>query len=423
MKKILNNSTYLWVLTSDMLSNLGDVVYYLALLNYVLLVPNSRLALAIVTFSEIFPSFMGLITGYLADKTVNKLGTIKLTLLFRVALYLIIGFCMGFEPALWIVVVAAIFNVFSDFAGFYENGLYTPLGLRVAPKEEREQYVAFRMTVTNLSNMAFQALSVLLIGLLSYQHLAFLNAGTFLAAFLIMQLLTPVFGKLLAEQPLKIAEQSRKKEKQAGFLSSIKLGIREMRKVPEFRLILITSPLLNACSAALNPILLLVMSEDPTFVLLNTETTLAAIMFAFFVGSILGSSLVLSLFKKSSMVHLEVASTLFLVGIFVSILTHQLILTLLFIVAIGVSIGANSPKFNAKFVNSMPEEQLATIGGGISTYFMLGNAFVRLIVSGLVLVLPADQISWIFLLASGLLALYALKWIAANRKSSSFQSI
>ncbi|MDW8576118.1 hypothetical protein Q7V23_10190 [Streptococcus suis] len=43
MKKILKNATYLWVLTADMLSNFGDVVYYLALMNYVLLVPNSPL--------------------------------------------------------------------------------------------------------------------------------------------------------------------------------------------------------------------------------------------------------------------------------------------------------------------------------------------------------------------------------------------
>ncbi|HFI0080996.1 TPA: hypothetical protein ACGORC_000758 [Streptococcus suis] len=48
---------------------------------------------------------------------------------------------MGFQPALWIVVVASVFNVFADFAGFYENGLYTPLGLRVAAKEEREQSI------------------------------------------------------------------------------------------------------------------------------------------------------------------------------------------------------------------------------------------------------------------------------------------
>lgn len=340
MKKILKNATYLWVLTADMLSNFGDVVYYLALMNYVLLVPNSRLALAIVTFSEIFPSFMGLFTGYLADKTVNKISTIKLTLLFRVLLYLILGFCMGFEPALWIVVVAATFNVFADFAGFYENGLYTPLGLRVAPKEEREQYSAFRQTVTSLLNIAFQALSALLVGLLSYQNLAFLNAGTFLAALLIMQLLTPVFRKLLTEQPLKIAEQSsqtEQKTKRPGILASFKQAIVELRKIPEFRLVLITTPLINACGAILYPILVLLISEDPGLVFLNVETTLALTILIFFIGHILGSTLVFTLFKNTSMVTLEVAATFSLLGVFVGMLLHQLPIIFFFLTTMGIS--------------------------------------------------------------------------------------
>lgn len=424
MKKILKNATYLWVLTADMLSNFGDVVYYLALMNYVLLVPNSRLALAIVTFSEIFPSFMGLFTGYLADKTVNKISTIKLTLLFRVLLYLILGFCMGFEPALWIVVVAATFNVFADFAGFYENGLYTPLGLRVAPKEEREQYSAFLQTVTSLLNIAFQALSALLVGLLSYQKLAFLNAGTFLASLLIMQLLTPAFRKLLTEQPLKIAEQpsqTEQKTKGPGILASFKQAIVELRKIPEFRLVLITSPLINACGAILYPILypilVLLISEDPSLVFLNVETTLALTVLIFFVGNILGSTLVFTLFKKTSMVTLEVAATFSLLGVFIGMLLHQLPIIFFFLTTMGISSGASGPKFNAKFVNSMPEEQLATIGGAVSTYFMLGQAFTRLLVSGLVLVLAVNQISGFFLTATGILVLYVLYWLARNQKT------
>ncbi|CYX85433.1 MFS transporter [Streptococcus suis] len=376
MKKILKNTTYLWVLTADMLSNFGDVVYYLALMNYVLLVPNSRLALAIVTFSEIFPSFMGLFTGYLADKTVNKIGTIKLTLLFRVVLYLILGFCMGFEPALWIVVVAATFNVFADFAGFYENGLYTPLGLRVAPKEEREQYSAFR--------------------------------------------------KLLTEQPLKIAEQpsqTEQKTKGPGILASFKQAIVELRKIPEFRLVLITNPLINACGAILYPILVLLISEDPDLVFLNVETTLALTILIFFIGHILGSTLVFTLFKKTSMVTLEVAATFSLLGVFVGMLLHQLPIIFFFLTTMGISSGASGPKFNAKFVNSMPEEQLATIGGAVSTYFMLGQAFTRLLVSGLVLVLTVDQISGLFLTATGLLVLYVFYWLARNQKTPQNQSV
>ena len=63
----------------------------------------------------------------------------------------------------------------------------------------------------------------------------------------------------------------------------------------------------------------------------------------------------------------------------------------------GIGFGASGPKFNAKFVNSMPVEQLGTIGGGVSTYFMSGQALFRLVVSGLVLLLSVDQISWLYL--------------------------
>ncbi len=82
----------------------------------------------------------------------------------------------------------------------------------------------------------------------------------------------------------------------------------------------------------------------------------------------------------------------------------------------GISSGASGPKFNAKFVNSMPEEQLATIGGAVSTYFMLGQAFTRLLVSGLVLILTVNQISGLFLAATGLLVLYVFYWLARNQK-------
>ena len=208
---------------------------------------------------------------------------------------------MGFEPALWIVVLAATFNVFADFAGFYENGLYTPLGLRVAPKEEREQYSAFRQTVTSLLNIAFQALSALLVGLLSYQNLAFLNAGTFLVSLLIMQLLTPAFRKLLTEQPLKNAElpsQTEKEAKGLGILASFKQAVRELRKIPEFCLVLITSPIINACGAILYPILVLLISEDPSLVVINIETSLATILFIILCGKYFGVLFGLYLVQK-----------------------------------------------------------------------------------------------------------------------------
>ncbi|MCO8177217.1 hypothetical protein NKE71_06300 [Streptococcus suis] len=98
-------------------------------------------------------------------------------------------------------------------------------------------------------------------------------------------------------------------------------------------------------------------------------------------------------------------------------LLHQLPIIFFFLTTMGIGFGASGPKFNAKFVNSMPEEQLATIGGAVSTYFMLGQAFTRLLVSGMVLVLTVNQISGLFLAATGFLVLYVLYWLARNQKT------
>ena len=63
MKKLLSNRLYMSLMASDLLSNFGDMVYYLALMNYVLQLPDTKLALSIVNFSEIFPVFLSLLTG------------------------------------------------------------------------------------------------------------------------------------------------------------------------------------------------------------------------------------------------------------------------------------------------------------------------------------------------------------------------
>ncbi|MFX3722997.1 MFS transporter, partial [Streptococcus suis] len=89
------------------------------------------------------------------------------------------------------------------------------------------------------------------------------------------------------EQPI----QTEQKTKRPGRLASFKQALVELRKIPEFRLVLITSPLINACGAILYPILVLLISEDPGIVFLNVETTLALTILILFVGHILGSTL------------------------------------------------------------------------------------------------------------------------------------
>lgn len=67
---------------NDLLSDFGDTLYYLSLMNYVILLPDSQLALSIITLSETIPIFFKIMMGYLADKTKNKIHFIMLTQVF-----------------------------------------------------------------------------------------------------------------------------------------------------------------------------------------------------------------------------------------------------------------------------------------------------------------------------------------------------
>lgn len=253
MKKLVNNKLFLSSFVADLISNFGDTLYYLALMNYVLFLPDTKFALAMITASETLPILAGLFIGIWADKTKNKLDTILATLLVRVGLYALVGLLMGFAPALWIVAVVCVINFLSDLAGQYENGLYLPVSLRVVAAEDRESAMAFKMTVKSLLQIAFQASGAILIGFMSYQQLAFFNAGTFMVSLAIMAILRPAFAKLLKENPIQQAEQV---ETEAGIVKGIGQSIKEsyqaVQNIPVLKASIITIASLNAIFTALS---------------------------------------------------------------------------------------------------------------------------------------------------------------------------
>ncbi|MFM0794104.1 MFS transporter [Streptococcus suis] len=409
MKKLVNNKLFLSSFVADLISNFGDTLYYLALMNYVLLLPDTKFALAMITASETLPILAGLFIGIWADKTKNKLDTILATLVIRVGLYALVGFLMGFTPALWVVAVVCVINFLSDLAGQYENGLYMPVSLRVVAAEDRETAMAFKMTVKNLLQIAFQASGAILIGFMSYQNLAFFNAGTFLFSLAIMAGLRPAFAKLLKESPIQEVEQT---ETEAGLIKGIGQSIKDsyqaVQNIPVLKASIITIASLNAIFTALSPLAILNMKEFSDFVIVNAGTTLALISILFSVGSILGSSIGMALFKNVSLVNLLKFSTLMPVLLFSGFFLHNIYVVLAVIFVTAVTLGIFNPKMSALVMNELPEDKLATVGGGIDSFCQIGMVAGQALVALMVTVLSATSISLIFLLLSVGLVSYTI---------------
>lgn len=401
MKKLVNNKLFLSSFVADLISNFGDVLYYLALMNYVLLLPDTKFALAMITASETLPILTGLFIGIWADRTKNKLDTILATLVVRVGLYVVVGLLMGFAPALWIVAVVCVLNFLSDLAGQYENGLYMPVSLRVVAAEDRETAMAFKMTVKSLLQIAFQASGAILIGFMSYQNLAFFNAGTFLASLAIMATLRPALAKLLKENPIQQVEQT---ETGTGIVKGIRQSIKEsyqaIQNIPVLKASIITIASLNAIFTALSPLVILNMKEFSGFVIVNAGTTIALISILFSVGSILGSSVGIALFKNVSLLNLLKFSTLMPVLLFSGFFLHNIYVVLAVLFVTAVTLGIFNPKMNALVLNELPEDKLATVGGGIDSFCQIGMVAGQALVALMVTLLSATSISLIFLLLS-----------------------
>ena len=418
MKRILQNKLFMGTFISDMLSNFGDVLYYLALMNYVLLLPKAKFAISLVTLSESLPFLTMIFMGMWGDRTKKKVDTILVTLLFRTGLYLLIGLAMGFQPALWVVILAVLVNLLSDLAGQYEDALHIPLSLRIIPMEDREAMYAFRQGASSILKILFQSSGAILAGLMSYQHLAFFNAGTFVVSALIMLILRPSLNNLLKDNPIHSSVENREEERHfiKNTWNSLQQSYQTIQNIFILKTSIFTIAGLNAVFAAENALLLLNMKENPSFAFINPATTIATVTVVTLIGNILGSVLVTTLLKKVSMEFLLKISVFMPPALFIGFLLHSIYIIFLVNFLTMVIVGIFQPKMNAFVISSLPEERLATISAGISSFSTLGLVLCQMLVAVLVTFLSSAQIAFLFLILSSILFFYTLKVPRKNAK-------
>ncbi|MDO4814166.1 MAG: MFS transporter [Gemella sp.] len=415
MKKIFKNRLYMASLTADMISNFGDILFYLALMNYVLLLPDARYAIALITVLENIPNITGMFTGYFADKTKDKMKMLISTLVFRVFAYLGVGFIIGFDPALWVVVAIAFINLLSDFAGQYENGLYVPISMKVVSDEDRQEFMAFRQTVSGVLIIVFQAISASLVVFLSYRTIALVNALTFLVATCIMLMIYKPLNKLIQEDKFikdtEATEEIEQKEKLPfwqDFKNKAVLSYKELKSHKDIFLVLTIVPFFNGIFGIIGAMLIFTISENSNFVIINSATTIAALSISTTVASIVGSFLGMNLLKNLDMIKGLTITSFFGIGLFTGFYLQNIYLVLVCISMSVIISSVISPKLSSQIMNNMDKENLSLIFGFLGSYLQTGILVMNLTFSALVLFMGAKSIALLFLISSISLTIYAL---------------
>lgn len=403
MKEMLKNKIYMRTLVADMISNFGDVLYYLAMLNYVLQIEQSNVAISIINISEIVPILCSFVIGYFADRNTRRVKTIIGTLIARCVLYMIVAFVIGFTPSLMLVVMISIVNFISDILGQYENSLYYPISNRLVDHEVREEIMAFRQSLTMGLNVLFQAAGGVLICYISYRKLAIVNAGSFLISFIIFRTIKSELVKLCDE---KVPERKRDSEKKPlrvlirSLVTELKEAVTLLWQIPDIKETLATIPFLNAGLAVITQLVVLCMTNNPQLSIVSAEFTISILAISQTAGRIVGSALTISVLKKLKLISTLKITMLLLVMMFSGMIFQNLYMVITALFLTSLCTGCIDPKMGAKIFNNLDENKLATSFGGMTTYFQLGDIISKGVFSVLVLFWDGIIISIIYFVIS-----------------------
>ena len=373
MRKILKNQLYLKVLLSDLISNLGDTLYFIALMTYVTELKDSNLAVSIINLSETIPILFTVFFGIIADRTMNKVETIIKTLWIRVGLYLLVAMVMNFKASIMVVILASMVNLVSDTLGQFENGLFYPISNRIVEKSEREEAMAFRQTVTSTMNIVNQSLGAFLITILSFFYLALINSLTFAISLFIM---------LVIKHQIDYDDQTSSSTSStfhfkvlfSEIMSNLKLSIKHLFSISHMKAALLVIPILNGSLAVLTPLVVVNLSKGSALTVMNTTTTISLLGISTVAGGILGGAFILisKRFKSLSIGALLKMNLMTVLLSFIAFYYQNIYFMLFASFLSSVFVSALNPKMGAIIFNHIDETKLATIFGGMVTYFQMG---------------------------------------------------
>lgn len=409
MKETLKNRLYIKILAADLISNFGDILYYLALLNYVLQIEQSDFAIAIINASEIIPILFSFLLGYFADQNQKRVATIIKTLVVRIAAYLFVAVIIGFNPSLLIVAAVSFANFISDLAGQYENSLYYPISNQLVRSEAREKVMAFRQSLTMSLNVLFQAVGGVLICYVSFRNLAMINALTFAVSMMIV-----VCSRREMRKYCQNEERSAPKEKKSmnqlfrQLKKDLVDAVRLLWKIPGIKETLAAIPVLNAGLAVVTSIVVLHMAENPTFCVINAEITIALVAICETAGRIAGSTLTIFTFKKMKLTDAIKIILVFIIILFSGIIVQNIYIVLAALFIASLWTGCVDPKMGALIFNNLDKTKLATAFGGMTTYFQLGDIVSKMLFSVLVMCFTTKTIAGVYILITVLFLGYII---------------
>ncbi|MCD1278033.1 MFS transporter [Streptococcus sinensis] len=363
MNIFLKNRNFRQLLINQWISGFGDIVFYLALMNYVSVYSFAPLAIFIISASETLPQFIQVFTGVVADFQKNRTQKYLFIQFGKVLLYSLVTLLLfGRDFSFLILLVICLINFLSDSLSYFSGTMLTPVYIKVI-EQDMTSAMGFRQASMSLVHILGNLAGGFLITWMSIGALAGLNTLTFVLAYLGFRQISKNLHDL--EPTLSNDKELTKANYWKHLLASLKvlLGLKDV-----VRLLLISS-LGQVILNILTPVATLLLLKKP-FGNLQVGQSLALLIVFSSAGLILGNILSGSLLKKLSTKLAMYASQLFEGFILCGFFLQDFLLVLIATFACAVAVGLLSPRLQKSVFSLIPEESMGAIQSAINLFSM-----------------------------------------------------
>ena len=359
MKVFIQNRDFRQLTINQWISTVGDTIFYLAFLNYVADASFAPLAILLITISETVPQVLQIFMGVLADFQHHRVLKYTIISFAKFVLYSIVALSLsGQSFSLWLVFFICLMNLLSDTLSYFSGAMLTPIFIRIIGKEHLTEAIGFKQSTVSLVRTISNILGGILLGILSIQFISWLNALTFLIAFV---------GILFIKNDLLKVEKTISYQEGLSVKSFCQHLIQSSKLIRNMDRVIFILFIVSISQAVINvtvPISTLFLRNQP-FLNLQTGQSLALLstleLSALIVGSLVSGYLKNTISIKTALYASVVIQLLLLVGF----ATVHFGLILLFSSLDAFIAGILSPRLQELVFKQIPEESMGAVQSSI----------------------------------------------------------
>lgn len=338
----------------NLLSKVGDRLFYTAMLTTASLLPESSIAVMVVSASETIPILLSVFVGVVADRQAKKIKFLVQSLLFRAIMYLGIGVVFCYHSTLTLLLIVSLLNLLSDISGNYSSALFAPFTKKLISAKDMEEAQGILSLASQLVNVLATFLGSVLLIVLSKSLLAVGNALIFII----------VAGAFLRMSPqLRKTENTITVSHSNSIFKAIHTSLGLFFKDRELTINLLQLCLLNGFFGGLVPIFTLFIKENKTLAIFSAPIKISLLSGLITLAMIGGNLLGARVLRRQSISNLTLIADVFILLTSLGFLFNSFYLILLASGLLSFLLGIISPRFCAEIVNRSPVERL----GGIIT--------------------------------------------------------